>query len=121
MKKTIFSIFLLATLIVSNFLLIQSTSADTKLKQVESKYVCMVTNKLFADEQIEVDVEGKKYYGCCEMCKGKLKNNLASRISIDPVSGKQVDKATSVIGAAGNGSVYYFENEKNLKAFELTK
>ena len=117
MKKTIFSIFLLATLIVSNFLLIQSTSADTKLKQVESKYVCMVTNKLFADEQIEVDVDDKKYYGCCEMCKGKLKNNLASRISIDPVSGKQVDKATSVIAAANNGNVYYFENEQNLKTF----
>jgi len=117
MKKTIFSIFLLASLIVSNFLLIQSTSADTKLKQVESKYVCMITNKLFADEQIKVDVEGKKYYGCCQMCKGKLKSNLASRISIDPVSGKQVDKATSVIAAANNGNVYYFENEKNLNRF----
>jgi len=120
MKKTIFSIFLLASLIVSNFLLIQSTSADTKLKQVESKYVCMVTNKFFADEQIKVDVKGKKYYGCCAMCKGKLKSNLASRISIDPVSGKQVDKATSVIGAANNGQVYYFESEKNLKTFNIT-
>ena len=121
MKKTIFSIFLLATLIVSNFLLIQSTSADTKLKQVESKYVCMVTNKLFADEQIEVDVEGKKYYGCCEMCKGKLEGNVASRKSFDPVSGNEVDKATSVIGAAGNGSVYYFENEKNLNIFNANQ
>jgi YHS domain-containing protein len=51
------------------------------------------------------------------MCKGKLKSNLASRISIDPVSGKQVDKATSVIAAANNGNVYYFENEKNLNIF----
>ena len=51
------------------------------------------------------------------MCKGKLHTNLASRISIDPVSGKQVDKATSVIGAANNGNVYYFENEKNLNIF----
>lgn len=55
------------------------------------------------------------------MCKGKLKNNLASRISIDPVSGKQVDKATSIIGAAGNGSVYYFENEKNLNIFNANQ
>ena len=36
------------------------------------------------------------------MCKGKLQTNLASRISIDPVSGKQVDKATSVVAAANN-------------------
>jgi len=51
------------------------------------------------------------------MCKDKLKSNLASRISIDPVSGKQVDKATSVIAAANNGNVYYFENEQNLNIF----
>jgi len=51
------------------------------------------------------------------MCKGKLQTNLASRISIDPVSGKEVDKASSIIGAASNGSVYYFETEENLKAF----
>jgi YHS domain-containing protein len=51
------------------------------------------------------------------MCKGKLQTNLASRISIDPVSGKQVDKATSVIATANNGNVYYFENEQNLNIF----
>jgi len=46
------------------------------------------------------------------MCKGKLKSNLASRISIDPVSGKQVDKATSVIAAANNGNVYYLKMKR---------
>jgi len=51
------------------------------------------------------------------MCNGKLKSNLASRKSFDPVSGKQVDKATSVIGAANDGNVYYFENEQNLNMF----
>lgn len=55
------------------------------------------------------------------MCKGKLQTNLASRISIDPVSGKQVDKATSVIGAAANSCVYYFENEKNLNIFNANQ
>lgn len=117
MKKiTIFT--LLLNLIASTLILVNSASADTELKQVESKYVCMITNKLFADEQIEVDVDGKKYYGCCEMCKGNLKANLSSRISIDPVSGKEVDKATAVIGAANNGSVYYFENQDNLKSYK---
>jgi len=51
------------------------------------------------------------------MYKGKLKSNLASRKSINPVSGKQVDKATSVIGAANKGKVYYLENEQNLNMF----
>jgi len=64
-----------------------------------------------------VDIEGKKYYGCCEMCKGKLRSNPANRNSIDEISGNQVDKATSVIGAANNAQVYYSENEKNLKAY----
>ena len=109
---------LLLNLIASTLILVQSASADTELKQVESKYVCMITNKLFADEQIEVDIEGNKYYGCCEMCKGKLENDLASRKSFDPVSGKEVDKATSVIGAANDGKVYYFENEENFKSYK---
>ena len=59
----------------------------------------------------------KKYYGCCQMCKGKLVANLASRKSIDPVSGKQVDKATSVVAATNNGNIYYFENGRNLNIF----
>jgi len=51
------------------------------------------------------------------MCKGKLVANLASRKSIDPVSGKQVDKATSVVAATNNGNIYYFENGRNLNIF----
>ncbi len=108
---------LLLNLIATGLILVNTASADTGLKQVESKYVCMITNKLFADEQILVDIEGKKYYGCCQMCKGKLEQDLASRKAFDPVSGKEVDKASAIIGAAANSSVYYFENEDNLKAF----
>ncbi len=114
-KLTIYTIVL--NLIASAMVLVDYVSADTQLIQVDSKYVCMITNKLFAEEQIEVDIEGKKYYGCCEMCKGTLEQNVATRKSFDPVSGKEVDKATAVIGAASNGSVYYFENEENLRAF----
>ncbi|NIQ16100.1 MAG: hypothetical protein GTO02_17425 [Candidatus Dadabacteria bacterium] len=87
------------------------------MKIVEPQFVCMVNNKLFNDEQIPVNVEGKTYYGCCEMCKGKLENNIQSRVSIDPVSGVKVDKATSVIGVTASGKVYYFENKSNLQKF----
>ena len=88
-----------------------------ELKQVESKYVCMVTNQLYDKEQIPVAVDGKMYYGCCQMCEAKLKEDPSSRMATDPVSGKEVDKSTAVIGAAPDGKVYYFENAEDLKAF----
>ncbi len=91
------------------------------LKQVESKYVCMVTNQLYDKEQIPVAVEGKTYYGCCQMCEAKLKEDPSSRMATDPVSGKEVDKSTAVIGAAPDGKVYYFENAEDLKAFANTQ
>ncbi|MEW6145941.1 MAG: TRASH domain-containing protein [Thermodesulfobacteriota bacterium] len=99
-----------------------STQADTQpeLKQVESKYVCMVTNQLYDKEQIPVQVEGKMYYGCCQMCEAKLKEDPSSRMAVDPVSGKDVDKSTAVIGAAPDGKVYYFENVEDLRAFGTT-
>ena len=96
--------------------IVQSSNA-TSLKQVDSKYVCMVNNSLFPKEQIPVVVEGKTYYGCCEMCKGRLENDPRSRVAIDPVSGNKVDKAVSVIGASAKGNIYYFENMKNLQKF----
>lgn len=85
--------------------------------EVDSKYVCMVTNKLFPDVQIPVEVANKTYYGCCEMCKGQLANNPEKRMSTDPVSGKSIDKSDAVIGATANGNIYYFENKANLDSF----
>ena len=46
------------------------------------------------------------------MCKGRLAQDAAIRQSIDPVSGKTVDKATAVIGAAPDGKVRYFESDR---------
>ena len=96
----------------------QQTSAS--LSEVEHQYVCMVNDQLFVKEQIPVELEGKTYYGCCEMCKEKIKTDAASRESVDPVSGKKIDKSDSVIGAAPDGSVYYFESEENLQKYNST-
>lgn len=85
--------------------------AAPALQRVETKKVCMVNNQVFEKDQIPVTVEGKTYYGCCEMCKERLSKDAAIRSAVDPVSGKPVDKATAVIGALPDGKVLYFESE----------
>ncbi|MCG3174817.1 MAG: hypothetical protein GMKNLPBB_03106 [Myxococcota bacterium] len=79
--------------------------------------VCMVNNRFMGRPQIPVTVGSNTYYGCCEMCKGRLANDPASRTAIDPVSRRPVDKAMAVIGRAGNGTVVYFENERNFDEY----
>ncbi len=93
-------------------------AGEGQLKKVEPQYVCMINNKLFDKEQIPVTVSGKTYYGCCPMCKEKLEKSAEARTATDPVSKKNVDKATAVIGAEADGTVHYFENEKNLKSYK---
>ena len=89
-----------------------------ELKRVETKKVCMVNNQVFDKDQIPVTVEGKTYYGCCEMCKERLTKDAAARTAVDPVTGKPVDKATAVIAAQPDGTVLYFESEKTLEQYE---
>ena len=115
------NIFIMGFLALSFFIAGASNAeqnSSSSLTEVEGIKVCMVTDQLFVKDQIPVELEGKTYYGCCEMCKGKLKNNPDSRVAIDPISGNQVDKAQAVIGAAPDGSVYYFESEENLAKYK---
>jgi YHS domain-containing protein len=96
----------------------RADGSSPAVTQVESKYVCMMTDHVFPKEQIPVVVEDKTYYGCCEMCEARLKSSAESRVAVDPVSGQQVDKAVAVIGATPEGGVYYFESAENLKSFK---
>jgi YHS domain-containing protein len=95
-------------------------SATGKLTKVDDhKKVCMVTNKKSDKDMIPVEVAGKTYYGCCEMCKGTLTKDASQRSAVDPVTKKPVDKSQAVIGAAANGDVLYFENDGNLNKYNL--
>lgn len=94
-----------------------ATPADGWLKPVEAKYVCMMNDMAFDKEQMAIEVGGKTYYGCCEMCKDMLNNDAVKRTATDPVSKKPVDKATAVIGADPHGMTYYFENEENFQTY----
>lgn len=93
-------------------------AAPSSLKRVETKKVCMINNQVFEKDQIPVEVEGRTYYGCCEMCKERLAKDAAARTATDPVTGKTVDKATAVIAAQADGSVLYFESEETLAKYE---
>ena len=110
------SLFLAGLLIAFSFNGGESVK-ESELVQVESKYVCMVNDNLFDSEQITVDVNGMRYYGCCGGCKAKLENNPSTRFAVDPVSGNSVDKATATIGADSDRNVYYFENLANLQDY----
>jgi YHS domain-containing protein len=79
--------------------------------------VCMMNDRYMGTVQIPVDVKGKRYYGCCAMCKERLARDRRARVALDPVSGKEVDKATALIGRRADGSVLYFENEANLEKY----
>jgi YHS domain-containing protein len=85
-----------------------------KLTKVESKTVCMINEQAMGKDQIPVEVEGKTYYGCCEMCKNALANSPAKRVATDPVTGRGVDKATAVIAKQEDGRVFYFESDETL-------
>src|SRR5579883_3039699 len=94
-------------------------AASDGVKQLNAKNVCFMNKTRFNHSLKSVEVDGKKYYGCCPDCLDKLKSDPAARMDTDPVSGKQVDKATAVIGVDKNGKIYFFENLDNLKKFKV--
>lgn len=93
------------------------TSASSLTLVTDPSLVCMVNNQFMGRPQIPIEVDGRTYYGCCEMCKGRLGSDPSSRVSTDPVTGNTVDKATAVIGRAGDGRTLYFENDQTFAAY----
>ena len=95
-----------------------SIPADHELTLVaDSSQVCMVNNQFMGRAQIPVEVGGKTYFGCCEMCKKRLSSDASARTSKDPVTGKVVDKATAVIAKRSSGDVLYFENSETFERY----
>lgn len=115
MKRT--ALFLAITLLFASVALAHSTPAGGPLKKVEPKTVCMINEQAMGKDQIPVEIDGKTYFGCCEMCKKALASDETKRSAVDPVSQKKVDKAKAVIAAQEDGKVFYFENDENLKKY----
>ena len=96
----------------------QPATTPAALTRIEDpSTVCMVNDQHMGVAQIPVQVEGKAYYGCCQMCEAKLKTNPQTRLGTDPVSQKPVDKATAVLATDATGKVFYFENSANMQAY----
>ncbi len=87
------------------------------LQEVEAVKVCMVNDQLFARDQIPVEVDGRTYFGCCEMCKARLATDEAIRSAVDPLTGEKVDKATAIKAADAEGAISYFANRENFERF----
>jgi YHS domain-containing protein len=95
-----------------------SAAALTRVEDASA--VCMVNNTYMGRPQIPVEVEGRTYFGCCEMCKGRLETDPSSRYATDPVSGRQVDKSGAVIGRDSSNRVLYFESESTYRKYAGT-
>jgi YHS domain-containing protein len=85
----------------------------------DASQVCMVNNQFMGRQQIPIEVEGKTYFGCCEMCKGRLAKDPSSRSAKDPVSGELVDKASAVIAKKANGEVLYFKSNETFERYRV--
>jgi YHS domain-containing protein len=96
-----------------------STQSDSSALTLvtDTSQVCMVNNQFMGRSQIPVQVDGKTYYGCCAMCKGRLESDAAARTAIDPVSNTSVDKASAVIGKTTTGSVLYFASREHFQSY----
>lgn len=94
-----------------------ASPASALTEVTDPSQVCMVNNQYMGRPQIPTTVEGKTYYGCCPMCKGRLEKEASARTAKDPVSGREVDKAVAVIGKQPNGDVLYFESRESLASY----
>ena len=102
---------------VGNFNLAFSSSVDPA--GIKRSQVCMTNDKFMGSDQTPVLVNGKTYYVCCQGCEESLKNDRSIRISSDPLTGKEVDKADAFIVKKPNGSeeVLYFESSQTYENF----
>ncbi len=86
---------------------------------IPNELVCMVNNAYMGTPQIEVPVNGKTYYGCCDMCVGKLNNDENARMGQDPLSGKMIDKSQAyIVLASEDGAVVYFESKDTYNKYK---
>ncbi|MBK24588.1 MAG: hypothetical protein CME70_11390 [Halobacteriovorax sp.] len=101
-----------------SFSLYAKSSVDNFIQVTEMNKVCMVNdfyNPMADFSKFMVQVEKKKYYGCCAMCKDKLQKSIKHRVAKDPYTYEKITKSDAFIVAdkADNGKTFYFKNKEN--------
>ena len=97
----------------------QETQQDYQVgSKIPNDLVCMVNDAYMGKPQIPVPVNGKTYYGCCQMCVGTLNNEETARTATDPFSGKSIDKTEAyIVLMKEEGDVAYFESKENYLSY----
>lgn len=94
-----------------------SKPAKQSIEPVKHSDVCMVQNRYGIMKMIPVPIDGKTYYGCCQGCVARLKFRPEVRFAKDPVTGKDIDKASAFIVGNPDGTVTYFESRDTAEEF----
>ena len=102
-----------------NFLLNKPSESEVSKARLQTELVCMVNDAYMGIKQFPVPVESKMYYGCCEQCVDKIKNNRQFRYAVDPFTGEEVDKSSAfiVMKSEADRSVYYFKSQDTYLKF----
>lgn len=95
-----------------------SGAQATGLFGVERSEVCVVADRAPGEPTFAVELDGKTYHVCCTKCEARLKEDPSLRYSIDPVTGRAVDKADAFIAVTEDGMAFYFESEKTARIFD---
>lgn len=88
--------------------------------KVKPENVCMVNDQYMGVKQIPIVADGKTYYGCCENCVARIKNNSQNvRYAVDPQTGQKVDKSNAyvVLRPGASKKVWYFQSKENYRKF----
>lgn len=101
---------------------IKQTAQQVEKEGIQPELVCMVNDAYMGKKQIPVPVGDKVYYGCCQMCVGKLQNNKEVKFAQDPVTGEMVDKSEAfiVLKPSSDSEVLYFKSKENFSRYAQT-
>lgn len=89
---------------------------DIEQEGISPELVCMVNDAYMGGKkQIPVAYEGKTYYGCCQMCVGRIQNDAQVRYATDPYSGEVIDKSEAfiILQPGIDNQVSYYKSEAN--------
>ncbi|WP_421917892.1 TRASH domain-containing protein [Marinifilum sp.] len=84
-------------------------------KNIPLNKVCMVRGDIKAKDTHMLRIGDKVYFGCCQKCLSKLKNNVNNvQYASDPATGKMINKAEALIklNPINSNKVLFFESQE---------